>query len=202
MRDRDEALGGQIINRECWAYERGGGGRRSINWDFIIANNHPKLLCVDIYAEANCFPSSLPFSRPYYTRRKLRMYKQTHTRASERKPRPSAREGVRGGGGGVEGRRREAARFWWSHFGYYLRVACIRFSPLRGLRMFIGQKLTGNLFRRIVDGNYYFIDGHARTTDLLLPPLIIIYWPVFRFAKRTERYYRKRAPTALCSFVH
>lgn len=36
------------------------------------------------------------------------------------------------------------------------------------------QKLTGNLFGRIVDGNYYFIDGHARTTDLMYLPLLFI----------------------------
>lgn len=43
-----------------------------------------------------------------------------------------------------------------------------------GLTNVYRQKLTGNLFGRIVDGNYYFIDGHARATDLLHPPLLFI----------------------------
>jgi hypothetical protein len=38
-----------------------------------------------------------------------------------------------------------------------------------GLTNVYRQKLTGNLFGRIVDGNYYFIDGHARATDLSYP---------------------------------
>jgi len=68
-----------------------------------------------------------------------------------------------------------------------------------GLTNVYRQKLTGNLFGRIVDGNYYFIDGHARATDLLYPPLII-YWLVFRFANVPDAII-ERAPAALCSFV-
>lgn len=66
-----------------------------------------------------------------------------------------------------------------------------------GLTNVYRQKLTGNLFGRIVDGNYYFIDGHARATDLLYP--LIIYWPVLRFAYASNAII-ERAP--LCSFVH
>lgn len=68
-----------------------------------------------------------------------------------------------------------------------------------GLTNVYRQKLTGNLFGRIVDGNYYFIDGHALTTDLLYP--LIIYWPAFRFANALNAII-ERAPVALCSFVH
>lgn len=53
-----------------------------------------------------------------------------------------------------------------------------------GLTNVYRQKLTGNLFGRIVDGNYYFIDGHARATDLLYP--LIIYWPMFRFTNALD----------------
>lgn len=68
-----------------------------------------------------------------------------------------------------------------------------------GLTNVYRQKLTGNLFGRIVDGNYYFIDGHARATDLLYP--LIIYWLVFRFANAPNAII-ERAPATLCSFVY
>ena len=49
-----------------------------------------------------------------------------------------------------------------------------------GLTNVYRQKLTGNLFGRIVDGNYYFIDGHARATDLLYSPLSPSYYLLAR----------------------
>ena len=66
-----------------------------------------------------------------------------------------------------------------------------------GLTNVYRQKLTGNLFGRIVDGNYYFIDGHARTTDLLYS--LIIYWPAFRFANALNAII-ERAPSNVMQF--
>lgn len=122
------------------------------------------------------------------------LYKRTHSHTRERAQTAPfrGREGGRWGGG------RSAIlviAFWLL---FTRRVHTVFAST--GLTNVYRQKLTGNLFGRIVDGNYYFIDGHARTTDLLLPPLII-YWPVFRFANAPNAIIA-RAPTALCSFVH
>jgi len=64
-----------------------------------------------------------------------------------------------------------------------------------GLTNVYRQKLTGNLFGRIVDGNYYFIDGHARTTDLLYPPYYLLAGVTF--CERTERYYRKSSSSVM-----
>lgn len=171
---------------------RGGGGCRSINWDFIIANNHSKLLCVDIYAEAN-----RPFLHTFslhiihaenYARTNTHI--RTHTHTCERAQTAPFCEGRRERSSAIL-----VIAFWLL---FTRRVHTVFAST--GLTNVYRQKLTGNLFGRIVDGNYYFIDGHARATDLLLPPLII-YWPVFRFANAPNAIIA-RAPTALCSFVH
>lgn len=174
----------------------GGGGCRSINWDFIIANNHSKLLCIDIYAEANR-PFLHTLFRVHITHAENYKRVQAHTyasaRASANRALPRVGRGQVGGGG--EGSAILVIAFWLL---FTRRVHTVFAST--GLTNVYRQKLTGNLFGRIVDGNYYFIDGHARTTDLLLPPLII-YWPVFRFANAPNAIIA-RAPTALCSFVH
>lgn len=124
------------------------------------------------------------------TSRKLRMYKHTHTYANRALPR-----GAEGRKGGRESSAILVIAFWLL---FTRRVHTVFAST--GLTNVYRQKLTGNLFGRIVGGNYYFIDGHARTTDLLLPPLII-YWPVFRFANAPNAIIAK-APIALCRFAH
>lgn len=167
---------------------------RSINWDFIIANNHSKLLCVDIYAEANRpFLHTLSHVHIIYAENYARTNTHIYSHTCERAQTAPFREEKR-----EEGRRSSAIlviAFWLL---FTRRVHTVFAST--GLTNVYRQKLTGNLFGRIVDGNYYFIDGHARATDLLLPPLII-YWPVFRFANAPNAIIAT-APTALCSFVH
>lgn len=61
----------------------GGGGCRSINWDFIIANNHSKLLCIDIYAEANR-PFLHTLFRVHITHAENYKHVQAHTHAHAR----------------------------------------------------------------------------------------------------------------------
>lgn len=141
------------------------GGCRSINWDFIIANNHPKLLCVDIYAEANRPTSLRPLPNPLLrartrTHSHIRSTHATHSQTGANRALPR--------GGGVGGDAILVIAFWLL---FTRRVHTVFAST--GLTNVYRQKLTGNLFGRIVDGNYYFIDGHARATDLLYPLLFI-----------------------------
>lgn len=119
----------------------------------------------------------------------------TRTRAREHthtQPHPTAARGV---GGAIL-----VIAFWLL---FTRRVHTVFAST--GLTNVYRQKLTGNLFGRIVDGNYYFIDGHARATDLFYlptPPPLLFISPRVPFRERTERYYRKSSAAALCSFVH